>query len=41
MFDKMAILQSSHGKICAVDVMDGTANDLSGPKSCSLLDLYS
>ena len=27
MFDKMAILQSLHGKICAVDVMDGNAND--------------
>ena len=27
MFDKMATIQSTHGKICAVDVMDGTAND--------------
>ena len=27
MFNKMAILQSPHGKICAVDVMDGTTND--------------
>ena len=26
-FDKMAILQSLHGMICAVEVMAGTAND--------------
>ena len=27
MFDKMPILQSMHGKICAAEVMDGDSND--------------
>ncbi|MCG8531517.1 MAG: hypothetical protein MI749_12745, partial [Desulfovibrionales bacterium] len=32
MFDKMSILQSLHGKICAAEVMDGNSNDSPSPR---------